>query len=99
MTTPESTNDVRGYIAAFGEPVTIRGEVIRGIVSNEYQQSEFGQVRIQSNAPQLTLSWEDADRVGVALNDAVKIDSVMYEIREVMPDGHKGLTRYRLIEQ
>ena len=99
MATPESTNDVRGYIAAFGEAVTIKGEVVRGIVSNEYQQAEFGQIRIQSNAPVLTLAYEDADRLNVALNDAVEIDSVMYEIREVMPDGHKGLTRYRLIEQ
>ena len=99
-----TASDIAGYLAAFGQPVRVKGRELLGIVENEYEQINLGErIRISSNAPYLTLEARVVDDLGIALNDVAVIPNhkdadVSYIIKEIQPDSFHEFTRLRLIE-
>lgn len=87
-----------GFLDTFGVEVSARGQTFRAILEDEYQQAEFGRIRISSNAPLCRVSQSDLEAVGIVFDTVVDIGGVSYLVKEIQPDGFGEFTQLRLIE-
>lgn len=92
--------DPSGFVAAFGVPVTVRGQIILGIFSNSFEEADTGaQFRLSANAPRLTITQADYEKTNAAVDDTIDVAGTEYIIKPpVEPDGFDSLVVLNLIE-
>lgn len=97
-----SEQDLDGILAALGVPVRCKGRQLRGILENDYQETQFGNMRVAGNAPQVMLKPSDIEAMALVYDDQVEVELngewSTYVVREQQPDGLGGFTTVRLIE-
>ena len=99
----ESTADLNAYFDtdAHGSTVTYTpsggsASTINGILNNEFELVDIGDVGVESNIPILTVKTSDVS--SVAQGDTFVIDSVTYKSVIIRPDG-TGITEIVLEKQ
>ena len=79
--TIETASDQAGYLAAFGESVTVGGESVTGIFDYEYVEVN----EVESKQPALTVLATDVTDAGHG--DAVTVRGAGYTIISIQADG------------
>tara|TARA_R100000808_G_scaffold24841_1_gene58699 strand:+ start:2478 stop:2786 length:309 start_codon:yes stop_codon:yes gene_type:complete len=99
----ESTADLNAFFDtdAHGSTVTYTpsggsASTINGILNNEFELVDIGDVGVESNIPILTVKTSDVS--SVAQGDTFVIDSVTYKSVIIRPDG-TGITEIVLEKQ
>lgn len=86
----EDADDRATYLADFGVAAihngsTVVDAAITVLFENSYTEVELGRVGVESRRPVATCPEADAENV--AQDDTLEIDDVLYDVKEVQPDG------------
>ncbi len=79
----------------FGVDVTYNTVTIQGIFDDEFSSAVQGEMGIESTVPQVLL--KTADVPNVAHNETMTINSIVYKVIGIQPDG-TGMTLILLSE-
>lgn len=75
--------------------MTVAGNVVQGLLDNDYAPVQFGDQVIESNIPILVV--RTADVSGVAHGAAVVVGAQSFTVREIRNDG-EGMTELVMSE-
>ena len=91
------TNDLDIFLNSdeFAVDVTYQATTIQGIFDDEFSSAVQGEMGIESTVPQVLVKTSDVPNV--AHNEAMTINSVVYKIIGIQPDG-TGMTLILLSE-
>ena len=99
----ETATDLLGFFDtnAHGTSLTYTpsggsASTIKGIINDEFQLVDVGEVGVESSMPVLTVRSSDVS--GIAQGDDFTIDSVNYKSKIIRPDG-TGITEIVLQKQ
>lgn len=77
----------QAFVDAFGTDLVVRGVPARAIIRDDIQVTEFGTLRISSNAPIMVMAFAEAEAIGVAIDDTVELNGSEYLVKEPQPDS------------
>lgn len=90
--------DRRHFLTAFGVDLLIAGSIERGILRDDYEETNLGRVRISTNAPQVDMLPEDVERLGIDRDTAITYDGTAYLAKEFQRDAYSNWITIRMVE-
>lgn len=99
------SDDLAGFLDAFGAPVRVKGAAYDGILDDDYQQVELGE-RVRAGSNRAVVMFTDADvrRMSLARGDTVELWNevtqtfVSYKAGPIEKPRTDGFVHVQLIE-